>query len=95
MMQEQYWQRTRGNVRTALEQTVETFEAYGLEPEMGHKEVGGVRGQIDDAGHMTHVMEQLEVDWKFNNGLQTADNELLARIIVKEVFRMNGLEVSF
>ena len=33
--------------------------------------------------------------WKFNVGLQTADNELLARIIVKEVFRMNGLEVSF
>ena len=95
MMQEQYWQRTRGNVRTALEQTIEMMEAYGLEPEMGHKECGGVRGQIDGAGHMTHVMEQLEVDWKFNVGLQTADNELLARIIVKEVFRMNGLEVSF
>ena len=59
MMQEQYWQRTRGNVRTALEQTIAAFEAYGLEPEMGHKEVGGVRGQIDDAGHMTHVMEQI------------------------------------
>ena len=44
---------------------------------------------------MTHVMEQLEVDWKFSSGVQTADNELLARIIVKEVFRMNGLEVSF
>jgi len=95
MMQEQYWQRTRGNVRTALEQTIEMMEAYGLEPEMGHKECGGVRGQIDGAGHMTHVMEQLEVDWKFNVGLQTADNELLTRIIVKEVFRMNGLEVSF
>lgn len=95
MMQEQYWQRTRGNVRTALEQTIETMEAYGLEPEMGHKECGGVRGQIDGAGHMTHVMEQLEVDWKFNVGVQTADNELLARIIVKEVFRMNGLEISF
>ena len=38
MMQEQYWQRTRGNVRTALEQTIEMMEAYGLEPEMGHKE---------------------------------------------------------
>ncbi len=44
---------------------------------------------------MTHVMEQLEIDWKYSFGLQTADNELLARIIVKEVFRMNGLEVSF
>ena len=95
MMQEQYWQRTRGNVRTALEQTVETLDLYGLEPEMGHKECGGVKGQIDAAGHMTHVMEQLEVDWKFASGVQTGDNELLARIIVKEVFRMNGLEVSF
>ena len=42
-----------------------------------------------------HVMEQLEIDWKYASGLQTADNELLARTIVKEVFRMNGLEVSF
>lgn len=94
-MQEQYWQRCRGNVRTALEQTVEMLEAYGLGPEMGHKECGGVRGQIDDNGHMTHVMEQLEVDWKYSYGVQTADNELLARIIVKEIFRLNGLEVSF
>lgn len=95
IMQEQYWQRTRGNVRTALEQTIQMLELYGLEPEMGHKECGGVKGQIDANGHMTHVMEQLEVDWKFSDGVQTADNELLARIIVKEVFRMNGLEVSF
>lgn len=95
MMQEQYWQRTRGNVRNALEQTIETLDFYGLEPEMGHKECGGVKGQIDGAGHMTHVMEQLEVDWKFSCGVQTGDNELLARIIVKEVFRMNGLEVCF
>lgn len=95
IMQEQYWQRTRGNVRTALEQTIETLDFYGLEPEMGHKECGGVKGQMDANGHMTHVMEQLEVDWKFATDVQTGDNELLARIIVKEIFRMNGLEVSF
>ena len=95
IMQEQYWQRTRGNVRTALEQTVEALDFYGLEPEMGHKECGGVKGQIDANGHMTHVMEQLEVDWRFSTGVQTADNELLARTLVKEIFRMNGLEVSF
>lgn len=95
VMQEQYWQRTRGNVRTALEQAVEALEFYGLEPEMGHKEVGGVKGQLDGSGHLTHVMEQLEIDWKYSTGLQTADNELLARIVVKEVFRMNGLEVTF
>ena len=95
MMQEQYWQRTRGNVRTALEQSLEMLSLYGLEPEMGHKECGGVRGQIDSTGHMTHVMEQLEIDWKYSSGLQTADNEILARIVVKEIFRLNGLEVSF
>lgn len=95
IMQEQYWQRTRGNVRTALEQTIEMLDLYGLEPEMGHKECGGVKGQIDNNGHMTHVNEQLEVDWKFASGIQTGDNELLARTVVKEIFRMNGLEVSF
>ena len=95
VMQEMYWQRTRGNVRTALEQTIEMLELYGLEPEMGHKECGGVKGQIDSSGHMTHINEQLEVDWKYNVGLQTADNEILARIIVKEVFRQNGLDISF
>ncbi len=95
VMQEQYWQRTRGNVRTAMEQTLEMLANYGLEPEMGHKECGGVRGHIDSSGHMNHVMEQLEIDWKYNSGLQTGDDEILARIIVKEIFRLNGLEVSF
>ena len=95
MMQEQYWQRTRGNVRTALEQAVEAIDLYGLDAEMGHKECGGVRGQMDSNGHMTHVMEQLELDWKFAKGVQTGDNEILARTVVKEIFRMNRLEVSF
>lgn len=95
VMQEMYWQRTRGNVRTALEQCIEMLELYGLEPEMGHKECGGVKGQIDAAGHMTHINEQLEVDWKYSAGLQTADNEILARIVIKELFRLNGLDISF
>lgn len=95
-MQEQYWQRTHGAVRTALEQAVERLGDYGLKPEMGHKEVGGVKATIDDAGHLVFVLEQLEIDWKFSSDpLQTADNELQARILVREVFRENGLEVSF
>ncbi len=94
-MQEQYWQRTRGNVRTAMEQALMMLANYGLEPEMGHKEVGGVKAQIDESGHLNHVMEQLEIDWKFSNALQCADNELQARILVKEAFRANGLEVTF
>jgi glutamine synthetase len=95
VMQEQYWQRTRGNVRTSLEQAVEVLGLYGLHPEMGHKEVGGVRGQLDENGNMTHVNEQLEIDWRFDNSLQAADNEILVRSLVKEIFRSNGLEVSF
>ena len=96
IMQEQYWARTRGNVRTALEQAVELLGYYGLEPEMGHKEVGGVRGQLDANGNMTHVNEQLEIDWKYTGDpVQTADNEIQARVIVREVFRENGLEVTF
>jgi glutamine synthetase len=95
VMQEQYWQRTRGNVRTAMEQSLMMLANYGLEAEMGHKEVGGVKAQIDESGHLSHVMEQLEIDWKFSNALQCADNELQARILVKEAFRANGLEVTF
>jgi glutamine synthetase len=95
IMQEQYWQRTRGEVRTAMEQAILMLENYGLEPEMGHKEVGGVKAHIDESGHLSQVIEQLEIDWRFASGVQTADNELQARIIVKEVFRANGLDVTF
>ncbi|MFA6851328.1 MAG: glutamine synthetase [Selenomonadaceae bacterium] len=95
VMQEQYWQRTRGAVRTALEQTVIMLDAYGLSAEMGHKEVGGLKAQMDESGNMTHVCEQIEIDWKYADALQAADNELLVRTVVKEVFRENGLEVNF
>ena len=95
VMQEQYWQRTRGEVRTAMEQAIMLMEYYGLEPEMGHKEVGGVKASINETGHLSRVMEQLEIDWRFSNALQCADNELQARIIIKEAFRANGLEVTF
>ena len=95
VMQEQYWQRTRGEVRTAMEQSLLMLEKYGMSPEMGHKEVGGVKSQIDETGHLSYVMEQLEIDWRFSTGLQTGDNELQARIVVKEIFRANGLEVNF
>ena len=44
---------------------------------------------------MISVCEQIEVDWRFADALQAADNELLVRTIIREVFRMAGLEVSF
>lgn len=95
VLQEQYWQRTRGEVRTAMEQAIMMLANYGLEPEMGHKEVGGIKSRIDATGHLSYVLEQLEIDWRFTNARQAADNELQARIVVKEVFRANGLEVTF
>lgn len=95
-LKEQYWKRTKGVVRTALEQTIQILELYGINPEMGHKEVGGVSNYISGNEAIdNHIVEQLEIDWKYNTALRTADNELLARIIIKEVFRLYGLEVSF
>ena len=95
VMQEQYWERTHGAVRTALEGCVLELDRYGLNVEMGHKEVGGLKAQIDESGKIAHVCEQIEVDWRFDNALQAADNEILVRTVVKEIFRANGLEVSF
>ncbi|GAA0726181.1 glutamine synthetase [Clostridium malenominatum] len=95
VLHEQYWTRTKGAVRTSLEQSIMLLEYYGLSPEMGHKEVGGVKAKLDDSGKLTHIMEQLEIDWKYSNPLQCADNELLARNIIKETFRRNGLDVTF
>ena len=94
-LHEQYWTRTKGSVRTALEETLLLMEEYGFEPEMGHKEVGGVRAKLDSSGKFDHVMEQLEVDWKFSDAVQAADNELFIKILIQEVFRRRGLEVTF
>ncbi|MEG2656781.1 MAG: glutamine synthetase [Clostridium sp.] len=95
VLKEQYWKRTKGPVRTALEKSLDLLEKYGLVPEMGHKEVGGVKAKLSKSGDLTHIMEQLEVDWKFSTALQTCDNELLVRGLIKETFRRNGLEVTF
>jgi len=94
-LQESYWKRTKGVVRTSLEQSLLLMEKYNLKPEMGHKEVGGIKAKLDETGNLTHIMEQLEIDWKYDNALQAADNEKWIRYIVKEVFRKNGLDVTF
>lgn len=95
VLQEQYWKKTKGAVRTSLEQCLMFMEKYGLEPEMGHKEVGGVKARLDESGRFNHIMEQLEVDWKYSDAVQAADNDLLVRPLIKEVFRRNGLDVTF
>jgi len=50
---------------------MDQLECYDLKPEMAHKEVGGITNRIDAKGRITHVMEQLEIDWRFSNALQT------------------------
>lgn len=95
ILKEQYWKRTIGPVRTALEKTIMILDRYGFEIEMGHKEVGGIKAKLGTSGDYDHVMEQLEIDWKFSDAMQAADNESQIKYIVKDVFRANGLDVTF
>lgn len=94
-LKEQYWKRTIGPVQTALEQTIEVLDCYGFNIEMGHKEVGGVRAKMGNSGDFDHIMEQLEIDWKYSNPMQAADNESQIKHIVRDIFRFNNLEVTF
>lgn len=95
VLKESYWKRTKGVVRTALEQVILILDLYGFNPEMGHKEVGGVKAAVTSSGDFHSIMEQLEVDWRYSDALQGADYELTARILIKEIFRMHGLSVRF
>ena len=95
MLKESYWKRTKGQIRNCLEKSLTLLQHFGMEPEMGHKEVGGVKGKISRGGALYDVMEQLEIDWRFDTPLQTADNELFARSQIKELFRRHGLEVTY
>ena len=94
-LKEQYWQRVTGPVATALEQTLEILDHYGFNVEMGHKEVGGVKAKMGNSGNFDHIMEQLEIDWKYADPMQAADNENQVKNIIRDVFRMNNLEVTF
>ncbi|MGI6751817.1 MAG: glutamine synthetase [Anaerovoracaceae bacterium] len=94
-LKEQYWQRTRGSVRTALEKSLVFLDRYGFCMEMGHKEVGGIKAKLGSSGEYDHIMEQLEIDWKFSTLLQASDNDLHIRYVIKDIFRLHGLEVSF
>ena len=95
VLHEHYWTKTKGSVRTALEESLLLMDAYGFEPEMGHKEVGGVKAKLDTSGQFDHVMEQLEIDWKYSDAIQAADNEFFIKNLVQETFRRNGLDVTF
>ncbi len=94
-LKEQYWQRVSGPVATAMEQTIEILEHYGFGVEMGHKEVGGVKAKMGNSGNFDHIMEQLEIDWKYADPMQAADNEGQVKHIIRDVFGMNALDVTF
>ena len=94
-LNEQYWAKTKGAVRTALEKSLDMMDRYGMEPEMGHKEVGGVKARLQHDGSFSGIMEQLEIDWKYSTAIQTGDNEKFIKNIIKEVFRANGMDVTF
>lgn len=95
VLKEQYWKRTYGEVRTALEETLMILDKYGFEVEMGHKEVGGVKAKMGNTGHYDHVMEQLEIDWKYSDAMQAADNENQVKYVVRDIFTRYGLDVTF
>ena len=95
ILKEQYWKRTIGPVRTSLEKSLMILDKYGLEVEMGHKELGGVKAKMGSSGNYDHVMEQLEINWKYASPLQAADNENQVKYVVKDVFRHHGLDVTF
>ena len=95
VLKEQYWKRTVGPVRTALEMSLIVLDKYGFEVEMGHKEVGGVKAKMSNSGTYDHIMEQLEIDWKFSTAMQAADNENMVKYVVRDVFRAYGLDVTF
>lgn len=94
-LKEQYWKRTYGQVRTAMEKALLALDLYGFEAEMGHKEVGGAQSKLAGTNQYTHIMEQLEIDWKYDTALNTADKEIIAKDIIRDVFESCGLIVTF
>ena len=94
-LKEQYWKRTHGIIRTCLEKSLIKLQKLGISPEMAHKEVGGIQSSISIEGKTNHAMEQLEVSWKFDSPLRAADNQLIVREVIEDIFTMNGLEVTF
>ncbi|MDD4565744.1 MAG: glutamine synthetase [Eubacteriales bacterium] len=95
ILKEQYWKRTIGPVRTALEKSLLILDRYGFKVEMGHKEVGGIKAKMGNSGEYDHVMEQLEIDWEYSTALQAADNQNQVKYVVKDIFRFHGLDVTF
>lgn len=94
-LKEQYWKRAEGDIRTAMEYILLLMGKYGFNPEMAHKEAGGVPSKLKDTGEHSHVMEQLEVVWKFSDPLTNSDKLQFIKNIITDIFNYYGLEVTF
>ncbi|MDR1773517.1 MAG: glutamine synthetase, partial [Clostridioides sp.] len=94
-LKEQYWKRTRGIIRTCLEKSVNALTELGIEPELAHKEVGGIPSTISIEGKINHAMEQLEISWKYSSPIEACDKELIVKNVIEDIFSSNGLEVTF
>ncbi|WP_459129040.1 type I glutamate--ammonia ligase [Guggenheimella bovis] len=93
-LKEQYWKRLIGSLRDAMEETLITMERFGLKPEMGHKEVGGVGSKLSGADTYAH-MEQVEIDWKYADALQAIDHEWLVKDLILDIFHRHSMNVTF
>ena len=94
ILHEQYWNMPKGVVRKSLEEILDLMDKYDLNPEMGHKEVGGIKPSFDSKGRH-RILEQLEIDWKYSDAMQACDNLLIVKSLIKEIFKRNHLEVTF
>mgnify|MGYP002508405897 CR=1 FL=1 len=56
------------------------LQNIGVNPEMAHKEVGGINSSISIDGKTNHAMEQLEISWKFSSPLPVADVNIISSI---------------
>ena len=50
---------------------------------------------MGSGGRYNHVMEQLEIDWKYSDAMQAADNENQVKYVVRDIFTRFGLDVTF
>ncbi len=90
-----YWKKPEGILRSAMEESIEALERYGLFPEMCHKEVGGIEVRYAPDGTQEEIA-QIEFDWRFAQSIDDgAINEIAAKEIIKKVFRKYNLTISF
>lgn len=90
-----YWKKPEGILRSAMEETIDALEKYGLSPEMCHKEVGGIEVRYSPDGTQEEIA-QIEFDWKYAQSIANgAINEISAKEIIKKVFRKYNLTISF